>query len=303
MGGLEPCRAEPSLRARARGRKPRGGAARSRARLRRICGAGPLVAPPPPQLRPLSSSPRRTDAFAPPPPPRPCRARARHLPGPGQYRTPPGVGRQTLSSKKTLPVVKFGTGTRDAITKKVGGRAAKRLVPYPPFRPKPSPAHAWPNHQSGSLRGSPANPGPQSPAPWPRPATPPTPDPHTNATPQPPTPNTQPPNPQPPKPQTFISKEHEKSCYGENTPGPITAAPYGGVGPQLLSTRHSSPKWGFGTGRVSLLLAVLWRCLARTHTAFVLPASPSRTPAQQRRAYPPGQPPPRTAADRSNRSG
>ncbi|GBF90044.1 flagellar associated protein [Raphidocelis subcapitata] len=78
--------------------------------------------------------------------------RARHLPGPGQYKTPPGVGHQTLSSKKTLPV-------------------------------------------------------------------------------------------------TFISKEHEKSCYGENTPGPITAGPYAGVGPQLLSTRHSSPKWGFGTGR------------------------------------------------------
>ncbi|KAI8474658.1 MAG: flagellar associated protein [Monoraphidium minutum] len=49
--------------------------------------------------------------------------------------------------------------------------------------------------------------------------------------------------------KTFISKEHEKACIGDNTPGPITAAPYSGSGKQLLSTRHSSPGWGFGTGR------------------------------------------------------
>ena len=35
----------------------------------------------------------------------------------------------------------------------------------------------------------------------------------------------------------------------ENTPGPGTAAPYAGLGRQLLSTRHSSPAAGFGTGR------------------------------------------------------
>ena len=51
--------------------------------------------------------------------------------------------------------------------------------------------------------------------------------------------------------QTFISKEHEKTCYGDNTPGPSTAEPYDGCGKQLLSTHHSSPGWGFGTGRVS----------------------------------------------------
>jgi hypothetical protein len=44
---------------------------------------------------------------------------ARHLPGPGAYRTPPGVGKQTLSVKATLPVVSFGKGSRDALTKKV----------------------------------------------------------------------------------------------------------------------------------------------------------------------------------------
>jgi hypothetical protein len=58
----------------------------------------------------------RSPRSAPPPLP----ASARHLPGPGAYRTPPGVGKQTLSVKATLPVVSFGKGSREALTKKVG---------------------------------------------------------------------------------------------------------------------------------------------------------------------------------------
>lgn len=52
-------------------------------------------------------------------------------------------------------------------------------------------------------------------------------------------------------PQTFISKEHEKQSYGEGTPGPSTAQPYDSYGKQSLSTRSTSPGWGFGTSRVS----------------------------------------------------
>jgi hypothetical protein len=50
-------------------------------------------------------------------------------------------------------------------------------------------------------------------------------------------------------PQTFISKEHEKACIGDNTPGPVTAEPHSASGPQLLSTKASAPGWGFGTSK------------------------------------------------------
>jgi hypothetical protein len=50
-------------------------------------------------------------------------------------------------------------------------------------------------------------------------------------------------------PQAYISKEHGKATHGAGTPGPTTASPYDGTGRQLLSTRQSSPGWGFGTGR------------------------------------------------------
>eukprot|EP00877_Chromochloris_zofingiensis_P009552 jgi/Chrzof1/4850/Cz15g01160.t1 len=49
--------------------------------------------------------------------------------------------------------------------------------------------------------------------------------------------------------KTFISKEHEKQSYGEGTPGPSTAQPYDSYGKQSLSTRSTSPGWGFGTSR------------------------------------------------------
>jgi hypothetical protein len=50
--------------------------------------------------------------------------------------------------------------------------------------------------------------------------------------------------------QTFISRAHEKGCYGAGTPGPATAKPYNGLGAQPLSTRTSSPRMTFGTGKV-----------------------------------------------------
>jgi hypothetical protein len=58
--------------------------------------------------------------------------RAKHLPGPGQYRTAPGIGRQTLSDKKTLPSVGFSRGTREALTKKA--RLWSGLESRPPAR-------------------------------------------------------------------------------------------------------------------------------------------------------------------------
>lgn len=48
-------------------------------------------------------------------------------------------------------------------------------------------------------------------------------------------------------PPTQSHTQH--TTHSENTPGPTTADPYRGTGRQLLSTRHSSPGWGFGTGR------------------------------------------------------
>ncbi len=50
--------------------------------------------------------------------------------------------------------------------------------------------------------------------------------------------------------QTFISKEHEKQAFGMTSPGPGTAKPYTSSGVQRLSTKGSSPTWGFGTSRV-----------------------------------------------------
>jgi len=49
--------------------------------------------------------------------------------------------------------------------------------------------------------------------------------------------------------KTFISKEHEKQSFGLTSPGPCTAQPYNSYGRQSLSTRSSSPGWGFGTSR------------------------------------------------------
>lgn len=47
----------------------------------------------------------------------------------------------------------------------------------------------------------------------------------------------------------FISVDHEKSNYGECSPGPTTANPGKGIGAQQLSTNESSPRWGFGSGK------------------------------------------------------
>lgn len=46
----------------------------------------------------------------------------------------------------------------------------------------------------------------------------------------------------------FISADHEKSNYGEHSPGPCTANASAGSGRRLLSTTKSSPAWGFGMG-------------------------------------------------------
>lgn len=47
----------------------------------------------------------------------------------------------------------------------------------------------------------------------------------------------------------FISVDHEKSNYGECSPGPTTANPSKGMGAQQLSTNESAPRWGFGSGK------------------------------------------------------
>jgi len=45
----------------------------------------------------------------------------------------------------------------------------------------------------------------------------------------------------------FISVEHEKGTYGENSPGPVTAGPNTSMGKQTLSRKKTKPSWGFGT--------------------------------------------------------
>lgn len=45
----------------------------------------------------------------------------------------------------------------------------------------------------------------------------------------------------------FISKEHEKSQFGNNSPGPASGVTVMACGPQKLSVKKSSPSWGFGT--------------------------------------------------------
>ncbi|MEW5299046.1 MAG: hypothetical protein WDW36_002096 [Sanguina aurantia] len=47
----------------------------------------------------------------------------------------------------------------------------------------------------------------------------------------------------------FISKEHEKGQYGENSPGPVTGQFVSSIGIQTLSVKSSAPSWGFGTGK------------------------------------------------------
>lgn len=45
----------------------------------------------------------------------------------------------------------------------------------------------------------------------------------------------------------FISKEHEKSAYGMNSPGPAAGVVIAACAPQKLSAKKSYPSWGFGT--------------------------------------------------------
>jgi hypothetical protein len=49
--------------------------------------------------------------------------------------------------------------------------------------------------------------------------------------------------------KVFISKEHEKAAYGENSPGPGNGPRPDSFGNQTLSQKKSNPKWGFGTSR------------------------------------------------------
>jgi len=47
--------------------------------------------------------------------------------------------------------------------------------------------------------------------------------------------------------KVYISPEHEKSHFGENSPGPASIGPRSGIGPQSNSRNFSSSQWGFGT--------------------------------------------------------
>ena len=54
--------------------------------------------------------------------------------------------------------------------------------------------------------------------------------------------------------QIFISLEHEKAGYGENSPGPGTADPVPAVGKQKTSKAKSAPIWSFGSGKRSAIV-------------------------------------------------
>ncbi len=48
----------------------------------------------------------------------------------------------------------------------------------------------------------------------------------------------------------FISKEHEKASFGENSPGPASGPRPNSFGVQTLSSKKTQPKYGFGTAKV-----------------------------------------------------
>ena len=48
----------------------------------------------------------------------------------------------------------------------------------------------------------------------------------------------------------FISKEHEKATYGENSPGPASGPMVASFGVQTLSNKKTNPTIGFGTSKV-----------------------------------------------------
>lgn len=52
----------------------------------------------------------------------------------------------------------------------------------------------------------------------------------------------------------FISKEHEKGAFGENSPGPVTSQFVSSIGTQRLSVKSSAPSWGFGSSKRPPLL-------------------------------------------------
>lgn len=47
--------------------------------------------------------------------------------------------------------------------------------------------------------------------------------------------------------KVFISPAHVKGIFGRNSPGPAMYSLPSGSGVQLLSTKHSQPRWAFGT--------------------------------------------------------
>lgn len=76
----------------------------------------------------------------------------------------------------------------------------------------------------------------------------------------------------------FISPEHEKSNYGECSPGPGTAKQKSAFGRQEASLKKSSPGWGFGTQKVSeclinAIVCTLWsQCTACSKLKNMLPS-------------------------------
>eukprot|EP00798_Chlamydomonas_sp_ICE-L_P016024 gene16024-22162_t len=49
--------------------------------------------------------------------------------------------------------------------------------------------------------------------------------------------------------KVFVSKEHEKSQHGRNTPGPTTCPVVHSFGTQTLSAKKTNPSFGFGTAK------------------------------------------------------
>ncbi|GAB4821262.1 hypothetical protein N2152v2_008308 [Parachlorella kessleri] len=136
-------------------------------------------------------------------------------PGPGNYTVPGGLGLQQLSTKKTLPSFKLGTGPRfvSPEMREAAGKPAPGSYNIPSTVGKLSDADG----AGTTVRTSPAVRFGTS----------------TRDI----------------EAKVFISLEHEKGLYGTQSPGPVTAQPGSGLGKQQLSTKHSSPTVGFGTGK------------------------------------------------------
>ncbi|KAK9829789.1 hypothetical protein WJX72_007931 [[Myrmecia] bisecta] len=195
---------------------------------------------------------------------RPSMAEKSAAPGPGAYKLKATIGGQFDSTKETAPSMRFTTANRDA-AEKIFVSAEHEKAGYGRESPGPSAYNlsgglgkqqlsdhetlpAWKmggekRFQYDFVKRAETSPGPGQYKP-----------PNTVGPQVMSTKKTQPVigfghGTRDQTKKMFISVDHEKSNYGECSPGPTTANPSKGIGAQQLSTNANQPAWGFGSGK------------------------------------------------------